>query len=382
MHSTRSYRNHSIRDIVRLFDASMVTRSFINAGNFDNLLKKLSLKVEKLSRSSGARRGRESEVIVPLNLMFVGGSVCYGHHTYTEPGSPPIEEVFLASTHLSWPRRLVSLLEYVLTEYVHDIVPWRHISLKVSPRYCCRQATSTTHAVDILKGQQYIKGRCSRDVLNVINSTEKNSAPWEPDIILWDYSVNDMNNNWFLARPRQYVYESFVRMSFRNRAALILDFEFINHLSPSPYKKIAFQQRQHINSHYGIPMIDYMSALGTTDIESDTPLYASRLSNRHPAWPTHVIWSQLALGVILSGLMQWKHYHSKAHDSLSAYDTYENLLPHILHSPPAGHDDYLGFCYNCSGYSSFYDFSDIKAKADMDAFLDVEGALPIKVLYV
>jgi hypothetical protein len=412
MTSTFFYHNYSMFEIVKFFNKSMLSRSFVDRGNFDHLLQKLSNKLYQLNKSTSKESDDSKNTkVIPLHLLFVGGSVCSGHHTYThntsnESSVTTAEHTARASAHLSWPRRLTTLLTYALARFARDISPLQEqgIRLQVSPRYCCRPATSTTHAVDILKSRQYSLGRCSRDYIDMhqvsLSSSHNNTTPferaqpWEPDLVLWDYSVNDMNNNWFLSRPREYVYENFVRMTLKAHAAQIVDFEFINHLAPSPHKKIAFHQREAINHYYGVPMVDYMTALGSnsSDLHESTPLYAEKLSNRHPAWPTHVVWAQLALGVVMSGLTQWKGYFERwstpPRNDLSAssqlitppFVANYSLLP-VFNRPPDDHNEYLGICNNHS-YSSFYDFDDIKDGADMSFLRSEPGITPVKVFQV
>lgn len=438
MTSAQSYKNYSLTEIVKAFNSSMIARSFLEKGTFDRLLQRLSHKLYLLTKqkdvsmtrhqdnnkSNGYKRNNNNRnIVIPMHLLFVGGSVCYGHHSFLNESSgvnastdtSDTTAMMRADAHLSWPRRLIALLTYAVEEYTELLSPLPGVTvhLQISPRYCCRPATSTTHAVDVFKSMEYRHGRCSHDLLTTDPSPHTPShppqPPWEPDMVLWDYAVNDLHSHWFQARPREYVYENMVRLFLKldttthaatTHAAQIIDFEFINHKTPPSQMKTAVSQRLKINRYYAIPVVDYMSALAlaSNDLLRDyTPLYAEKLSNKHPAWPTHIVWAQLALGVILTGLMQWKDFLAANAGVDAGTDAgvvsatpplltaakykYKHNYSHqpVLHNPPANHKEYLGIC-NKKGYSSFYDFSDIKDSVDRALLRSMPSIFPVKVI--
>ncbi len=57
-------------------------------------------------------------------------------------------------------------------------------------------------------------------------------------------------------------------------------------------------------SRHQIPMVNYLSAIGRKQAPPLSPFYAQLESDRHPAWPTHILWSQLMAEVILLSLQQ------------------------------------------------------------------------------
>ena len=380
MSPAQTYLNYTLLDITNVFHSSMIPKSFVEKGSFHRLLLKLSRKLQN------AKNDSDFHTRIPLNILFVGGSVCYGHHTYNESVASTLTSKMLANAHLSWPRRLSSFLIHAFSIISKYLSPKEGVELVLSPRYCCRQATSTTHAVDVMKSEEFKFGRCSHDLLddNLVGTVD---PTWEPDLILWDYSVNDMNSNWFLNRPREYVYENFVKICLEWHGSQIIDFEFINHIFFSPQKKIAFNQRRQINRYYSIPMVDYTVAVGTNFIRDHTPVYAEKLSNRHPAWPTHIIWAQIAFGVLLYGLHEWKEFHIKhvkvsesfgrSAAPYSSFGLNTSSLP-MLNSPPESHRNYAVMCGK-KKYSSFYDFSDIKNDIDLAQLRSTDGIAPVMV---
>ena len=47
-------------------------------------------------------------------------------------------------------------------------------------------------------------------------------------------------------------------------------------------------------------MVDYLKALNMKQAPPLTPYYAQLESNRHPGWPTHMLWAQLMSEIIIS----------------------------------------------------------------------------------
>lgn len=55
-------------------------------------------------------------------------------------------------------------------------------------------------------------------------------------------------------------------------------------------------------------MINYLKALNMKQAPPLTPYYAQLESNRHPEWPTHMLWAQLMSELIISILKNTSFY--------------------------------------------------------------------------
>ena len=178
-----------------------------------------------------------------FNVLYLGGSVCVGHgclpfspdgHLIDDPSSyspsssiSPLKYVN-ATFHCSWTHRFSRYLDTILHHLKHENVEivdegggsnskknkrdknqfnQLHTPSIISPRYCCKSATSSNTGVDILLTKSYKSKYChlnshytqtnqSQLHLNNNNNNNNNNDDfnWEPDLILWDYSVNDLSS--------------------------------------------------------------------------------------------------------------------------------------------------------------------------------------------
>jgi hypothetical protein len=219
----QGYHGYKTPQITELITQEMVQRSLDVKGSFEKLRTKMQLK----SRDWKA-----------LNVLFIGGSVCVGHGCHQCKDTESVLTFNEASFQCSWTHRFTRDLEYIMKQ----IKP--HRKTFVSPRYCCKSATSTNIGLDILITKSYRSPNCQ---LTNAHITSKTSSDWEPDLIFWDYSANDISNRvrlsnssfiivyihqWFQKRSRRDVYEGFVRkiLNMTSKPQLIT-FESINRRS-------------------------------------------------------------------------------------------------------------------------------------------------------
>jgi hypothetical protein len=198
-----SYEGYNIRNITSLLTKQSWEQSFDTRGNFRPLVTKLNQKL------MSAKRNNDS---ITLNVLYIGGSVCVGHGCFptlsTEQMKNEITADMLlrASFHCSWPHRFTIMLQHILSKYIDSFSPNKAMSnddtmdndmapskMKVSPRYCCRAATSSNTGMDILLTRAYAAGCCAI-VKNKTEVEDDRGSSWEPDLVIWDYSVNDMHS--------------------------------------------------------------------------------------------------------------------------------------------------------------------------------------------
>jgi hypothetical protein len=297
-----TYGGKTVEEISQLISSEMVQKSFDVQGSFTRLRKNLELKLQSN---------------LPFNILYLGGSVCVGHGCHLCKSSGNSFQVNEASFHCSWTHRLTRYVEFLIEQIrsKSQSPPSRH-SL-VSSRYCCKSATSSNMGLDILITKSYHSLLCQ------LSNSKPASGDWEPDLIFWDYSVNDLSSRvslcllnlsdslqWFRNRSRRDVFEGLVLKALNlTSAPQLIVFESLNRrldLKPSDMKHMdeSREDRTVTSRRYNIPMVNYLSALGLEQAPPLTPYYAQLESDRHPGWPTHMLWSQLMSEVIVFGLRQ------------------------------------------------------------------------------
>lgn len=170
----QEYRGYKLKDMSKLITQEMIVRSFDVQGSFRRLQKNLQKKMET----------KET-----FNVLFIGGSVCVGHGCTLCQHSESFLEYVEISNECSWTHRFVRNLQYLVST-IHTHTKSHTFDTIVSPRYCCKSATSTNMGLDILITQSYHSSTCQ---LSNVHS-HANHGSWEPDLILWDYSVNDLSS--------------------------------------------------------------------------------------------------------------------------------------------------------------------------------------------
>jgi hypothetical protein len=175
----QGYRGYSTPQITKLITEDMIQRSFNVQGSFQNLRNKIQQKL------------RERK---PLNVLYIGGSVCVGHGCHLCKNSENVLAFNEASFQCSWTHRFTRDLEYIMKHLKPQLRRQREGEGKeetiISPRYCCKSATSTNMGLDILITKSYRSPNCHLSNTNILST----NSDWEPDLIFWDYSVNDLSS--------------------------------------------------------------------------------------------------------------------------------------------------------------------------------------------
>jgi hypothetical protein len=167
-----AYGGKTVEQISQLISFKMIKRSFDVQGSFSRLRKNLQMKLE---------------TALPFNILYLGGSVCVGHGCHLCQTSGNTIQVNEASFHCSWTHRLTRYMESLIQQIQGSQSKNRTL---VSSRYCCKSATSTNMGLDILITQSYHSPLCQLSN----NKHSSSSTDWEPDLVLWDYSVNDLSS--------------------------------------------------------------------------------------------------------------------------------------------------------------------------------------------
>ena len=177
-----TYAGFKVDEIVNLLQKDSWKLALDQEGDFSPLYRRLT---EKLHSAKQANKE------ITLNILFIGGSVCLGHGCF--PSVPnhtslgiSLDMFLQASFQCSWTHRFISFLQASLHRAIS--MP---TTIHISPRYCCRAATSTSTGVDILLTKAYHTHDCKR---YIHNGQATGSHTWEPDLVIWDYSVNDLHS--------------------------------------------------------------------------------------------------------------------------------------------------------------------------------------------
>lgn len=89
-------------------------------------------------------------------------------------------------------------------------------------------------------------------------------------------------------------------------------------------------------------MISYQRALGMEVVAEYSPYYSESTFNRHPQWPTHVLWAQLLTEVIVRSILELQ---SAPHLSAGTSSGKELVVD--------GADITYGLCMKVGSYQDF-----------------------------
>jgi hypothetical protein len=302
---------------------------------------------------------------INLNVLFTGGSVDEGHGCCQFTQHPSDESVIVdCDLMCSWNHRFVYYLQQILNENSMK-------KINIVPRFCARSGASTLVGADILLSREFDSTRC-RDLYfettlrgNGYQSSSKDSSLWMPDLVIWDHSPNDDNPLFFREYTQAEAYEKYITsaLNLPSRPQIIC---FDSGLQSSS----TFMKRMSINKRYGVPTIAYPYVIArlpqTTVLKRPSNShpsiwYAVRLPNKHPAWPTHIIWSQLVTNAMLdlfdsSNILDMWNVTYKSMHIPSNYDF-------NLHNKDDGGKNANDICRK--GYSTYYDFGGGKISATL-----------------
>lgn len=196
-----AYAGYDIPNITNLLSKQSWKDALDVRGDFSPFISRLNHKL------TSARYHTEN---VFINVLYIGGSVCVGHGCYPLPLNASdhgltAEMILKANFHCSWPHRFTVFLQHMLAKFTSVTSPIEGARpsdsgpgagdtlsrVRVSPRYCCRAATSSNTGMDILLTRAYAKK--SEDCGGQTSDINMNDD-WEPDLVIWDYSVNDMHS--------------------------------------------------------------------------------------------------------------------------------------------------------------------------------------------
>lgn len=94
-------------------------------------------------------------------------------------------------------------------------------------------------------------------------------------------------------------------------------------------------------------MINYLKALNMKQAPPLTPYYAQLESNRHPGWPTHILWAQLMSKVILF-VLQNSSFDLSSSNNNNNNDNNNNQL--IMPPITSYSSTKYGLCFQVSSY--------------------------------
>ena len=264
-----------------------------------------------------------------FNVLFHGGSVCGGTGCF--PSSPKAlniteEDYWKLTSWCSWPRRFTTYLKKALS-LLYPAQP-----LQISARVCCSAGYGTNDGLTNVINGYYNSTNCGSPVDYNSATAPYDARPWLPDLVLWDYAINDNNPKFFKSREdRKSVYERYISHALRlpSRPQVVaLDF-----LHTGDDTNTGIQDRLAVNRKYSVPMINYLHLFRngggrntSATLTPSSPWYAAEFRNNHPSWPTHVIWAQLVTTLIA------RHIPFCADEASGAesYKLNEVIAKHIL----------------------------------------------------
>lgn len=266
-----SKETYTLQKVSNLFSGYSIESSWIRPHLFGEFFMILNNKINIV---------KDSNLSTSLNIYITGGSVTQGHgccccSSYEPTNTQSCEAL------CSWTHQFIYYLQYALDNM--DLMG--HI--KVDAFYLAKGGASSIIAVNELRSQVYRFD---------INGTLRN---WEPDLVIWDHSTNDQNDIFFRREGTTALqqYEIFVNIVFRMKSKpQLLCLELLYHNAPTA------SSREKVNAKYGIPTIAYRNVIPKEVSIEKTPWYATALTNKHPSWPTHVIWAKLVTMSILNFL--------------------------------------------------------------------------------
>jgi len=225
---------------------------------------------------------KKEKSALDLKILFIGGSSCEGFGCSPEVEGLPEDAYWKICNYCGWPHRFVQFLRAALLM----ILPVDEVRL--FPRYCCQGGSSILNGLNVVKLHEYSTSSCRRDkIFPNYTEPEEIDTSWEPDLIFYDYAVNDGNEQFFIKyqHPRKDAYDEFVRegLKISSRPQIIS----LNFLHGYYNNDVGTAERLETNQKYCVPMVDYMDGLDH-NIAEHTPFFAAQLKDNHPFWPTHV----------------------------------------------------------------------------------------------
>ena len=251
---------YSMDSIMSRIDIDMARLSLDVEGSWFNFRRKITEILE----------GPRQEIKF-LKILFAGGSV------YSGTGCFPVERELIAVDNekydaivawCSWTRRFVSYFQRILDLLTNS-------TTIISYRVCCSGGASTNAGLDLLKGRDYSSSHCGNAIDYRWNSAERanNNSDWEPDIVFWDYAVNDGNGAFFVTgQPRHQAYETFIsRVINLPSKPQLVSLDFLHGYSEES-NFLAQTERRNLNIKYCIPMVNYLSMFSRTNVYQPTTL--------------------------------------------------------------------------------------------------------------
>ncbi len=295
-----------------------------------------------------------------LNILFSGGSVLAGVGCTCKPKTGTETYALNLAAWCTYPRRIVRALQEALNEITTSL---QQKPMIVSSRVCSGNGYSSIIGLQYMYAKKYSIGNsCGKwvdyrypaawnegDASIIYND----NTGWLPDIYIWDHSVNDGNPKFFSAKePRNVTYDALIKhmVSLPNKPQVVV----FDSVVSSPYK----DERLKINNKYLVPTIDYKYIYGAH--KPNSIWFATNPKNVHPAWPTHVIWSEILFYSLMKPLLT-AYVDSIKNDqdddvASAKQDTLNETLP----------------CHD--GYSSYFDFTvDSALGASYDSPVRVAG---------
>lgn len=144
-------------------------------------------------------------------------------------------------------------------------------------------------------GRQYKE--CYMNV-SVPYTSQQYDATWEPDLIIWDYSVNDQTEEaaYFIEMYENFIYYALHHLPSQPQ---VIASEFMGssngnfHYLP-PLLRARILHRQEVNARYHIPSLNYPGLFPSYFTPRDTVYMAgTNKATPHPLWPTHVLWGHM-----------------------------------------------------------------------------------------
>lgn len=284
---------YTVQNVSDIFSGFSVANSWTRPHLFRDFLIILNNKINIV---------KDSKLSTSLRIYITGGSVTEGRHccccsTYDPTNKQSCDVV------CSWTHQFIFYLQYALDNMRLEGY------IKVDAFYLAKSGATSIIATNEIRSQVYRFD---------INGTLRD---WEPDLVIWDHSTNDQVNELFTRQgtTASEQYEIFVNIVFRMKSnPQILCLELLHSDSPTA------SSREKVNAKYGIPTIAYRSVIPTGISIAETPWYASVLSEKHPSWPTHVIWAKLVTMSLLHFLdISLAHLKSQRHNTTS--DSVSNI---------------------------------------------------------
>lgn len=282
--------------------SDLVSRSFteaavkVSGGNFEKLRNSIFHQLSRISKGE-----TRSELVV--NVLFIGGSVCAGIQCpAADINTLTDEAAAMMRRHCAYPARFIKYLKAGM------LALFNIESVLIASSDCCESGSFTQVGIDKIKNEDYQTGVCVTDPLKFVynKSTGTVDKTWEPDLIIWDYGVNDDVLRNFPDRmkgSREQKYEEFIQTASKmKRKPQIISFNSPNRFYHyREHGGIATVERYRVNKRYCVPTIDYLESIKTAgnNYMELTPYHAAKFVNNHVSWPTHVMWAELLAKSVL-----------------------------------------------------------------------------------